>query len=221
MNPTTTITLYDLLSYLFPGTALLLTFKHFGLLFRHTTENQLALYLIISGFVVGALLHMLGQLLFTCFYKNDYPLESLRWKIINFVDKVTRRFPFLRIQQLDLPVKKQLSLKIKEKLNLEIGEKRLELFSVADTIVAGSKYPERDLLMAKEGFFRSLVALTLVETLYLIIFTDMQQKFYIAVLGLAVIEVFRYAREYYRTIKNQQIYILALIQLNNELRVIK
>jgi len=122
--------------------------------------------------------------------------------------------------RLDLQVKKELVRLIKSKYKLDFDANSLGLFSFCDTYVLSSKLSERDILLSREGFYRVLSSLVIVMTLLIPFFGSItiDRKVPYMIAGLVVTYLTNYAREYYRILKNQQIYITCFISLKNELQ---
>lgn len=213
MNTSISLTIYDIVSYLFPGAALLLSLYYFSDIGGNLSDTQRALFLLVFGYLIGVLLHLLGHILYRSFYKDDFPKNSFKHKAISFIDAIIAKFPLLKVKRFDMDVKIELVKVIEKKFNINFAKRRLDLYNFADTYVASLVFQERDLLMAKESLLRSLTVLVIIEIVYLGVFIYPQHRFLILLFGLLIIEILRYGKEYHRIIKNQQIYTLTLIKL--------
>lgn len=213
MDSKITLTFYDVVSHLFPGAAFLLSLNLFSKIGNQLTEWQAVIYLLVFGYLTGLLLHLIGLVLFRAFYAEDYQEGTLSYHLIKLLDSIIKYTPLLKVKNVSLPIKEELVKEIDKKFKIDLEKKRLGLFSFADTYVAALPFAERDVLSAKEGVYRSLTALALVETVYLSFFVFTDAWLIVALAGILLTEMCRYAREYYRTIKNQQIYTLAFIKM--------
>lgn len=215
MDTKISLTFYDIVSHLIPGTALLLSFRYFGGIQADLPSGEITLF-IVFGYIVGLFLHLLGLLLFKPYYFSDFRVGGWQYVVIKFLDAIISRTPLFKVKRVDAEVKKELEAVIRKKFKMGVEGNRLGLFSIVDTYVAALPYAERDILAAKEGVFRSLAVLVIIEVMYLVIFVFPDHKLELFSGGVFLLELCRYGREYYRTIKNQQIYTLALIKLRND-----
>lgn len=213
MDTKLTLTIYDIVTHLIPGAAVLLSLYFFTGLGRDLPDSILIFSLIVFGYLTGALLHLLGLILFWPFYLEDYSAGTVSHRLVKATEKFISKFPLLRVSRVDQSIKAELSSLIKSKLGVDLSESRLGLFSVADTFVSSLGFQERDALLAKEGFFRSLTVLAVLGTVYFFLTSYVQNKALVLIVGLLLTELFRFGREHNRVIKNQQVYTLALIKL--------
>ena len=206
MDTKINLTIYDLLSHLFPGAAFLLTLNYFNNIGKDLTETQMIIFLVVFSYLIGLVLHSMGNLLFKSFYLENYRKGSIGYKLVAVIEYIISKTPLpLKVKRTEIPIKEKLIQIFKNKFGLNLEGKRLALFSVADTFVSSLSHQERDILLAKEGLFRSLTSLGIIEIIYLSLFVYPNNKLLILVIGLFFIELFRYSREHYRIIKNQQI----------------
>lgn len=205
-----TLTLYDTVSHLIPGVVLLLTINYFSSK-PIIPQDFFLFYLLFFGYITGLVLHMIGLLIFYPFFPSTYSQGSFRRRLVKEIERILRYIPLLRMSRADGPIKDLLPIMIKKKYGIDYSKNRLGLFAFCDTFVATVPFPERDTLAAKEGLFRSLTVLAVVEAFYLLFFTQLP-RIQVALAGLLFVEIFRYGREYYRTIKNQQIYTVTFLK---------
>lgn len=209
-----TLTLYDLVGHAIPGIFGVMLFKWlFPMNVPPGMDNPL--YIFVTGFIFGYLLHAFGTALYHGWYKENYLGKSKTERLIGTIDKIVIRFQIFKVNSTSPDIKHQLWKTINQKLGYRPEkETSLLLFQIADTVAARSKFDERSLLLAKEAFYRSLTALTVV-TLPFLIWKFWDYWFAISLVGLLLIELFRYQREYFRRIKNNQVYVLALMELKS------
>jgi hypothetical protein len=135
-------------------------------------KQTLVIYLVVFGYIAGLLLHLIGLLLFFLFFVADYKRGTLQRFLVKVGDSIVRWMPLLKVKNIDsmVTMKEGLTKLMSKKFNIQVEENRLGLFSIADTFVASQPFAERDILSAKEGVFRSLAVLVIIEALYLSIF---------------------------------------------------
>lgn len=212
METKLSLTIYDIVTFLIPGSALLLLLRYVSDFDLEVSDTTVVIIVLIVGYLIGAILHVVGILLFTPFYAENYPETSIKHRLILFIENQLARLPFLRIHSFSPEIKNSLANEINKKFRVNLTKNRLGLFIFSDTFTASHGFEERDILMAKEGFFRSFTALILVSGLSLLWIWP-ESWLLISLAGTIFMEMARYGREYYRTLKNQQIYMLTLIKL--------
>lgn len=212
MDTKLTFTIYDILTSILPGGLILLLFRiYFG--FGSNLSDSVLLFLLVTGgYVLGSIANLFGLLLFWPVYPHDF--KTSHWySIVNGLEKTLTRLPLLRIKRVDDKTKEKLIERVKERFGIDFTNDRLGLFNFTDTLIASSNFAERDMLLAKEGFFRTLTCLAFSSTIYLLITQPASSKWYLGLIGILATELLRFGREYFRVLKNQQVYALALIKL--------
>ncbi len=212
MDTKFTLTIYDIVSHLIPGVLLLLSVDYFTNFDKDLPTSLLLIYLLFGGYAVGLILHMIGLLLFRPVFKENYQRSSIKYKLVNWMDKFVSFFPLMKTKRIDLPLQTKLIQLVNHKYGIDFTDNKLGLYAFCDTVVAASTFQERDTLMAKEGLFRSMTVLFIFEVVLFCIFASFIPKIVVLIIGMVLIEMFRFGREYYRTLKNQQIYILAFLK---------
>ncbi|MFA6416437.1 MAG: hypothetical protein WCW56_03035 [Candidatus Paceibacterota bacterium] len=207
-----TITFYDVVSYLFPGVLLLLFLnKNFSTGIDVADEKGIFITVIL-GYVLGALIHLVGLLLFWGFYIDDKRKDSIDYKLIKFLDSIVSVLP-LKVKRLKYS-RDEFSKTVKEKLGIDLTDNRLGLFILADALTSKPGTSDKDTLLAKEGLYRSLTSL-LVILLTISLLTMRDNILPVFIVAIILIEFCRYGREYYRELKNQRVYTLSTLSLKN------
>jgi hypothetical protein len=216
MDTKINITIYDILSYLFPGVTLIF---FVGWLFQIeliVSSGIQLVFITVIGYLIGAILHQIGLLLFWGFYPKNYKdkkgIKKLKYYITMFFQFVTKFVPFKSPKNKQKTIKKELRELIKNNLNIEV-EDELMLFTLSDTIASCRKDSDRDILLSKEGLFRGFTSLILVMIFLLLFFYIQENKIVIIATLILLLEISRFSREYYRVLKNQRIYYLAFLEL--------
>lgn len=216
MDTKFTLSIYDILSHFIPGVVLLLSLNHFFNLAHNMPKEHQLVYLVFFGFVIGVILHSIGILLFKPISDKSFPKQPFLSKVVKVLDTLIKYFPFLKTPRTDQEIKSRLIILIHGKYDIDFTDNPLGLFSFCDTKIAASSFPERDTLIAKEGLFRSLSVLAILEVI-LFVWKNAFFSLYVTLfVGWLMVELLRYGREYYRTIKNQQIYTLTFQKLKEE-----
>lgn len=215
MDTKLTFTIYDIVTHIIPGAFVLLFLHYTTGTFAEIPDSLFIFLLIIGGYILGSILSLIGIRLFWVIYPDDFKDRKLH-PVILFIESFLKKFPFLKMKQSDTMLKKQLIKAINKKYKVDLSTDRLGLFNFADTIIASTGFTERDMLLAKEGFFRTLTTLSFLTALYLMLFSRLDNRYFLSLGFLLITELLRFGREYYRTLKNQQIYTLALIKIKGK-----
>lgn len=216
MDTKINITIYDILSYLFPGIALFIILKNIFKFSVFLNPNIDFTFIIIFGYLLGAALHQFGLILFYSVNSGKFKKNKFLFYLIIFLDYLVSIVPFKGpiIEQDE--IKNELKKEIKENLNIDIKD-NLMLFSLSDSISSCIKDSDKNILLSKEGLFRALTSLIFVITLLFIVFEKHNKNIFIFIFLIFLLELFRYSREYFRAIKNQRIYHLALLLIKKKL----
>ena len=101
MNANFSFTIYDVVSYLLPGSFFLLTLNQFSELGKNFQNGEGAVILVVAGFLLGAVLHLLGLLLFKPILVDDYEEGSIQHKTIKIIDNFISFFPLIKVKKVD------------------------------------------------------------------------------------------------------------------------
>ncbi len=201
MNNNLNFTFYDTISYLVPGLLLLFASNRiFSLEFDINNVNPLVYF--VTAYVCGAVLNMLSLFLY----------RHIETKI-KFIEKIARLSKYITI-----PVRRveytrnELITLVKEKYRLDFTKDKLGLYVFADTVTSNSAIADKDVLIAKEGFFRNLTVAILVVSC--LTFKELGSHVTFLLGGLLLFELCYYGREHYKELKNQKIYMLAYFKIN-------
>lgn len=220
-----TFTLYDIASHLIPGVAALFITQVVYNPGGREVVFENTLFIVVFGYLVGHLLHSIGSILFKGVYSNDYKGKPRLKAFIEYIDKVIegyQRFVFLYIPGTNPDIKKALWREVKSDKKLKnVKESALDLFGIADTFVATTDFAERGILLAKEGFYRSMTVLIIYTTIMLISFKPTLDWRVIMVLGVILTDIFRHQREFFRRVKNNQIYLITIKKFNSGSKEVK
>lgn len=207
-------TLYDLISHILPG-ALLLIIVYFLENLEGKIPSEIAAYVLIVGsFIAGQILFAVGNLLYyVSFYPTDYQNKKLRYSFVSFLQKLVDFFVRQKYGYKGFEIKNDLAQQIEKKLKLKDLNNQAR-FQLCDAIVARDGFPEREVLLAKQGFYRSTSALVAVTIPYVIF----RGGFGIPVLFWLIfypvlLRVLLYVHTYYGEIRKVQICALAYMKL--------
>ena len=207
-------TLYDLISHILPG-ALLLIVVYFLEQLQEKIPNEIFLFtLIVVSFITGQILFAVGNFLYyVSFYPSDYKNKRLRYSVVNFLQNVVNFMVRQKYGYKGLEIKNDLTEQIEQKLKLKNLNNQAR-FQLCDVIVAKEGFPEREVLLAKQGFYRSTSALVALSIPYIIFRGGfgLPLLFWL-VLYLLFLRVLLYAHTYYGEIRKVQIYSLAYMKL--------
>lgn len=212
MDAKINFTIYDILSYLFPGIVLTLLFKQFFISELQISTGMEILIVIVIGYLTGAILHQIGLLLFAKIYPNNYKSRKFYFIFI-FLERIAKFAP-LKCNDNVKVVKEKLKVLVTEKL-LIADPDNLALFVIADSLSSADKDSDREILLSKEGLFRTLSALMVILG-FMFFFVDLNNKLIFFAVIVILLELLRYSREYFRILKNQRIYCLAFFKLLKE-----
>lgn len=218
MNTNLTLTLYDILSYFIPGSILILVLRYFT---RNSIGIDNALLLpafFVLSYFAGVALHVTGTILYAGIYKEDFKEGGFIRMIIKFIDRVIKiSYPF-KIKRNFLDVKKNLAKLLSKKYKIETKKDNLLLFAVADAYMANKAYSEREILSAKESFYRASSALVFILTCFAFVFlkNTIYTALVVSLTGFILLYILIHFREFYRTIRNQQIYIISYMSILHE-----
>lgn len=148
------ITLYDILAYLLPGSVVLVGLSVLEATFCKThllALSHIATYILLSviaAYFLGSICHSVGSLLKSKCY---------RWFTDNQQDRLNRA-AYKRVKN-EVIVSYDIQFEAEEKLD------SLTLYQLADNyVVANGGSAERDILIAREGFYKaSMVAFALLS----------------------------------------------------------
>lgn len=217
MNTNISITIYDILSYLFPGIMLIfVSYEVIGFEVAYPESVQLILLLVV-GYILGAFLHIFGFLLFKGFYKQDYKDIPLAYFTVKKLDAFIDWFPLIKAKSTKHLIKPRLDKAILDELGIDLTKERLGRFTLADSIASTVPVSDREILLSKEGLFRSLTSLVFVTLLIMVLTGYVFENLWAFTLLLFALELLRSSREFYRTLKNQRIYALALLKLSKKI----
>lgn len=208
-----TFTLYDIASSVIPGAGAFLV-VYYSQTIPSISAIKLDMWgVAIIGYIIGQFFHTFGSLLTKAYYDDDFKKPFVK-KIIRIVDRITKAIP---------PQEKNTPFEIKEELWKRISKfyvynpkekNALKLFQIADVIASMDQFEERTVLLAREGFYRSLLGLAL----FLIVYFLISYSFYmvqILLTGAIVLKILFFQHEHIRRIKNNQIYLYVLLKLKN------
>lgn len=211
---TFTFTFYDVIGHLIPGSIVLLLFYHFEKIHFSFPVELSFIILLFVGYTVGQMLSAIGNLLYhTYFYPDDYNKQSFTYRIVNITHKIVKFFMFERGIHPGLDIKTKISSVINKKLKIDNLNNR-SFFQICDTLVAEDGFSERDILLARQEFYRSISALIIVVTGYGIFKGGLGFPIIYWLISLVVITRFLlYIHNYYGQIRKNQIYFLAYMKL--------
>ena len=210
-----TFTLYDIIGHIIPGMfVLILTAWAFELGVSADPATVTGTFIVI-GYIVGHLLHAVGSWL----------LQTVWWmpkSISRFMDKVfglVRTALLIRVRKTPTEIKDQIKSElVRVKLVAKSNHlDELELYDFCNNILLESGSVDgRDILEAKEAFYRSLIP-TIIYSAIILSYSPplpfFENWFLVVVVTVLLVEFLYFRREYYRRIKNNQIYKQALIKL--------
>ncbi|MBU0578953.1 cytochrome P450 [Patescibacteria group bacterium] len=210
-------TLYDVIGHVIPGIfVLILTVWVFGIVLP---EQAIVLTTIgvVVGYIIGHIFHAI----------SSWILQKIWWIPTTLSKPIDRTIATMRSiflvqvrgssQELKSQIKQELVRTGLAQKNAKIDE--LELYDYCSNVLLESGFIDgRDILESKEAFYRSLIP----TTIYSAVITSIQppapifeNKLLIAISTVLIVEFLFYRREYYRRIKNNQVYKQALIKLRN------
>lgn len=215
MDTKLTFTIYDIITHLLPGAGILIVLNRLTGWGKDFSDPVLIFTLSVFGYLLGSIISLVGVRLFWYLSPDDYKGKIWYWPVYG-LDLVISKFPLLKVKNTSEKVKPELITIINKKFSVDLAKDRLGLFNFADTLVSASDYPERDTLLAKEGLFRTLTCLSFFSFVYFVFTPPVYNKWATVVASLLLTEFLRFGREYYRTLKNQQVYCLALIKMKSK-----
>lgn len=215
---TLTFTFYDITGHLIPGALVVLFLIWQYELPVHDNATLTSAGLLVVSYVVGHLFHAVGSWLFTGIYKADFDNQPVIKKVIAVLDLVMAKYQRLiltTVPATDLKMKDQLKSLIKKKLGIQQNLNSLALYDICCNVALKAGYSEKSVLETKEGFYRALVPAMIFCFVVLLLngFVQGSNVIWATVVTITVIELLRNRREFYRRIKNNQIYAVALLEL--------
>ncbi len=208
------LTFYDTISHLVPGTLLLLIIlftENIGFSFPATV---LTIALLFFGYVIGQTLLVVGNILYnTYFHPNQFGKKTISYKLVLVVHKIVKS---VVRQNYKNPTRDELEPKLNKLFEKKLGLKtssHLDTFQICDSVAAELGLLERDVLLARQGFYRSLSALVFLVIPYLIARQTMAIPVWILLVGTLTLRLFLYAHTYYGQIRRNQVYLAAYRKL--------
>lgn len=205
------LTFYDLINHLIPGSlfVIFILYLYEDILVK-IPSTLLIISVIILGYFIGNILSIVGNLLyFTYLHPKNYPNKTIKRWVVEKIHELTK---IVVNQNYDTPQVDYLSPKIerllKNKMKLKTDNK-LGLFEICDAIISEQIYPERTLLLARQGFYRSISALILIVSIFELIRHPVgTNTVIILTLMTILLRLFIYAHTYFGIIRKNQIFIL-------------
>lgn len=210
-------TLYDIIGHIMPGGfVVILTTWLYEV---PTPENSLiaTTVFIVLSYIIGHLLHAISSWLLQTVSWVPKPISSFFDDLI----KKLRHVFLVQVRGTQSSVKDQIKAELLRTRLIKNGSKidELELYDYCSNIFLESGSTNgRDILESKEAFYRTLIP----TIIYSAIVIGMkpptalfENKLIIATMTILVVEFLYFRREYYRRIKNNQIYKQALIKLRS------
>jgi hypothetical protein len=207
--------LYDTISVLVPGTV-------FWLIIYLTSSTKLSVtpdLLIPAGLILGVttgyIFLALGNFLFGCYihprnYKNRVVIfaTNIIHKSVKFIirEHYGNKGIDLRGATIDM---------LKKKYNIKTEIDDLGLFQLCDTLASKEKVRnDRDVLLAKEGIFRSISALLFVTMGYYYIFLRYSPlDLWLLIIFVILERLCIYGNNYFKKIRQSQVYVAAYLSL--------
>lgn len=208
-------TLYDIIGHVIPGIfVLILTAWAFDVVLPEQAIVLTAIGVVV-GYVVGHLLHAV----------SSWMLQKVWWipsRLSDPLDRIigrTRSILLVQVRGSSPEIKSQIKLELVRtglsQKNAKIDE--LELYDYCNNVLLESgSIDGRDILESKEAFYRSLIPTAIYSAVVLSVQPPtpfFENKLLVAILTVLIVEFLYYRREYYRRIKNNQVYKQALIKL--------
>lgn len=213
------LTFYDFLATLIPGLSFLLFLYflgEFGFLQGNLDAQTILIALLAYSLVTGILLHALGNLLYNLyFHPSTFTKEKVWYWIVLIVHKLTKVLIREDYSVNNDQIKKSLIKLLKsKKLIIPKNKDGKTLFLLCDTLVATSGFLERDVLLAKQGFYRSLSALTIALFFYGMLRNWLGFPMLVWLIGCTLIlRILLYAHTSYGKTRREQIYFLAYLKI--------
>lgn len=208
------LTFYDIITHLIPGSILLVVIYLVEGFKLPLPSEILLIVFLFSSFIVGQILLVIGNLMFnTYIHPSKYQKGSARYWVVFYLHNIIKKIVRQNYDNYGLNVKPELILLIEKKFKLKKLNDQ-SLFQLSDTLVSELGFSERDILLAKQGFYRSASALAALSIPYLMVKGGLgiPVLFWLILLVL-LLRLFLYAHTYYGQIRKNQVYLLAYKKL--------
>jgi hypothetical protein len=217
MDTKISLTLYDIVGYVVPGSISLALLSRFGGFQLDAADSQFGILFLVYAYALGLVLHLASLFLGKEVYVEDSENTKLH-VFIGWWDKHLSSIRFITCRPVSAPIKSALEDAYRDKLAINLkadgfaANRRLLRYILADALVVRIGLGERDVLAAKIGMLRALSVVMMLAA-YRLIFECAIDSLLLALGAVLIAKLLIDGGVYYRELKNQQIYTLALLGL--------
>lgn len=207
-------TFYDVISNLIPGFAFLSLLYYFGDL-RMAVPSQILIPVAISvSYIIGQFLYALGILLYDYHqHPRDYAKGTVAHTVISFIHLIVKIIVRENYDYFGLEIKDEVSDQIEKKLKLKDLNNRAR-FQLCDALILEDRQPERETLLAKQGFYKSLSALIVIGIPYIVWKGGFNlPPIFWSIVCCSLLRLLLYVHTYFGEIRKVRVYAQAYLKL--------